>query len=1270
MATLVLQAAGSALGAAFGPVGAAIGQAAGAVLGGAIDQSILNSFTTVSGARLSTARIPGADEGTAITRTYGTTRIGGTLFWATHFEEEVTTERSGGKALGQRVRTYKYYANFAIGLCEGEIAAVRRVWADGQELDLTEIEMRVYKGTADQAADPLIEAKQGSGNAPAYRNLAYIVFERLPLDGYGNRIPVLQFEVLRVMGTLEASIKAITVIPGASEHGYSPVKVTERTDAASAHILNRNVSYAATDWEASIDELQALCPNLRRVSLVVSWFGTDLNVGSCKIVPGVEVAHRTDESTPWLVSGIARDNAHLVSQIHGSPAYGGTPNDAAVIAAIQDLKARGLSVTLYPLLMMDIPSGNGLPDPYGGSQQAAYPWRGRITLAADKTAATRGAIESFCGTARFADFGLSGGTITYSGSEQGYRRMILHYAMLAGLAGGVDALIIGSEMRGLTQLRDQAGAFPFVEQLVSLANDVKAHLGSATKLTYAADWSEYFGYHPADGTGDVYFHLDPLWASPAIDAVGIDNYMPLADWRDGDLLAANPDGMQTADDQTAMSAMVTSGEGFDWYYASDGDRINRLRSAITDGLADKPWTFRYKDIGSWWSNLHYDRRGGAEASSATGWRAGMKPVWFTELGCPAIERGANQPNVFVDPKSAESHYPYFSSGQRSDCMQRRFLAAHFGHWAGGEPLSGMIDMDNIYVWTWDARPSPAFPYDTSLFADGGNWQTGHWLNGRLGAATLPDVIAAILDENGFSDYDVSAVSGDLTGYVQGDVTSPRQMIEPLMSAFQIDCREAEGKLFFASRAKRSNPARKFDVLADVESEPQWLETRGQESDFASQATLSYYDPAADYESAVARSRQVVSANERISSLALTGVIAEATATEAAEELLRDLRISRRAVTFHASPFEFAIEPGDAIKLDGVPGLFRVTKIDDGETRTIEAAQYAPPLGGHQFAASIQRLPGSDIAADFAPLVAFMDLPRLGSAEVASYASAAVLTRPWWIVALASSVGTEGYLARATVERPATIGKLTAALGSGVSGRFDWSQRLELDLYFGSFSSTGQLQVLSGANQLVLVSANGACEIISFLNAEETASRHWQLSGLLRGQYGTEDVGTLGAEIGATAVLLDSSVVSLGLDVSEMGLSQNWLAEGNGKRSGPYVFAGGQRAATPLSPVHLSARRLLSGDISLTWIRRGRTDANNWDAYDIPLDEPEERYKLDILSSSDTVLRSIEVTAAAYIYAAADEIADFGGLQSAISFRVRQIGWTVANGFPATGSFNL
>ncbi|KAB1112733.1 hypothetical protein F4V89_14995 [Neorhizobium galegae] len=1257
MATILFQAAGAALGSVFGPVGAIIGRAAGALAGSMVDRALIGgSGTTISGPRLATARIPGADEGTAINRIYGTARIGGTLIWATRFEEEVTRERSGGKATsGPRVETFRYFANLAVGLCEGPIAGVRRVWADGRELDVTAIEMRVYRGDGEQLPDPLIEAKQGEGNAPAYRGLAYVVFERLPLDSFGNRIPLLQFEVLRPVGRLEEQIRAVTIIPGATEHGYATVPVTEKTGEGSARILNRHTLASGIDWQASLDELQALCPNLERVALVVSWFGTDLRAGHCRVVPGVEVPERWEESSEWSVAGMSRGGAHLVSQA-GGPAFGGTPSDASVAQAIADLKARGLKVYLYPFVMMDIPPGNGRPDPYGGMEQAAFPWRGRITcfpLSADRTADVRAQVEAF------------------SAGSEGYRRMVLHYAGLAAATGGVDGFILGSELRGLTQLRDEAGTFPFVQELVRLAANVRAIVGPQTKLTYGADWSEYFGYHPQDGSGEVHFHLDPLWASANIDAVGIDNYMPLGDWRDEDLSADNPDGFRLADDRQAMAAQIAAGEGFDWYYASNADRRNRLRSPISDGLAGKPWVYRYKDLLGWWSNPHHDRVDGAENTMPTAWIPGMKPIWFTELGCPAVDKGANQPNVFTDPKSAESALPYFSSGGRSDSMQRRFLEAHHGWWQGDAPPAGMVDPDHVFVWTWDARPVPAFPGDLSAWSDGGNWRTGHWLNGRLGGTTLADAIAAILTEHGFEDFDVSEVSGDLTGYVQGEVTSARALLEPLLEVFLVDVAEDGGRLRFRSRLTASLAAKEIAVIADIEDEPLWSENRGHDSDFAAEAVLTSYNPSLDYEQAGVQPRRARAESQRILSYDLPAVLPEETSLGAVETLLRTHRVARRSLSFALSPADITVEPGDAVRLAlpdavGPEGTFIVERIEEGAARRIEARHHAPLAPLNYAAGEGRRNGGSAVSDAFAPVLHFLDLPRFKPGEAAGFARVAGLCRPWRRITLSSSVTTEGYRTRSLLDRPARLGILAAPLSGGVIGRFDRGPATEIELFFGGLSSVDEQAVLNGENRIAVKARNGAWEVVGFASAEEVSPNRWALSNLLRGLAGTEDAMLAGAAAGAAVVVLDEAVVPLGLSAEERGLAMNWLAESLGQaggRSGPHGFAGGLRAETPLSPVHFRGERQVGGDARLTWVRRGRVEADNWDGIEIPLDEPEERYRLELLDGT-IVRRSVEVTEPAFTYPAADEIADFGGIRSSLSLRVRQMGRAVPLGVPA------
>src|SRR5690606_288277 len=136
------------------------------------------------------------------------------------------------------------------------------------------------------------------------------------------------------------------------------------------------------------------------VSLVVAWFGNGLRAGNCTIKPGVEVATKVTSPKVWTVNGVARATAHLVSRdAENRPVYGGTPADFAVVQAIREMKARGLRVTLYPFILMDVPPHNSLPNPYSDNAseagQPAFPWRGRITCSpaagyagsVDKTAA-------------------------------------------------------------------------------------------------------------------------------------------------------------------------------------------------------------------------------------------------------------------------------------------------------------------------------------------------------------------------------------------------------------------------------------------------------------------------------------------------------------------------------------------------------------------------------------------------------------------------------------------------------------------------------------------------------------------------------------------------------------------------------------------------------------------------------------------------------------------------------------------------------------------
>jgi hypothetical protein len=465
MATLALSVVGQfAGGLVGGPIGATIGRALGALAGSAVDNALFSDKRS-GDAPMFDLRLGGSSEGVPLPRLYGWSRLSGNIIWARELLRHVT-ETAGSKGFGRPAEQHEeILASFAIGFCEGPVAHMGRIWADGQLLDTRGLNLRFYSGDEDQLPDSLIEAVQGAGNAPAYRGLCYLVVENLPLSRFGNRIPQLSVELCRVVGELEPAIRAITVIPGATEFGYDPVPRVRVLGAGEGVSENAHLMAGVSNWTWSMDELTALCPNLKHVALVVSWFGDDLRCGSCSVMPRVEGATRNIAGTSWSVAGYGRGDVPVVSNHEGGPAYGGTPSDASVRAAIADLKARGLKVTLYPLMMMDVPVGNGRADPYGAVEQGAYPWRGRITChpAPGQSGSPDGSAIAAAQVVAFLP---------------GYRAMVLHYANLAKAAGGVDALLIGSEMRGVTTVRGAGNSFPFVSALVDLAADVRAIVGS------------------------------------------------------------------------------------------------------------------------------------------------------------------------------------------------------------------------------------------------------------------------------------------------------------------------------------------------------------------------------------------------------------------------------------------------------------------------------------------------------------------------------------------------------------------------------------------------------------------------------------------------------------------------------------------------------------------------------------------------------------------------------------------------------------------------
>lgn len=213
-----------------GPAGALAGAQYGLLAGSVLFPADLPS---VQGPRLEDFERLHADPGSPIAQVYGTAAVAGFRMYLGPVTEIASTEEVGGKgAPSQEVTTFTYLQTIALGLCEGPIAGVLRIWENGtlvydvrprQEGETDEeLAARVamsgtyastftlHLGTEDQQPNPTLEDEQGAGHVPGFRGLAYIVFPNRELKpDQGNRHPVFKFEVTKV--TTAASTVLVAV---------------------------------------------------------------------------------------------------------------------------------------------------------------------------------------------------------------------------------------------------------------------------------------------------------------------------------------------------------------------------------------------------------------------------------------------------------------------------------------------------------------------------------------------------------------------------------------------------------------------------------------------------------------------------------------------------------------------------------------------------------------------------------------------------------------------------------------------------------------------------------------------------------------------------------------------------------------------------------------------------------------------------------------------------------------------------------------------------
>ncbi len=880
----------------FGGFGKFLGQSIagpiGGMIGSELDKELFSpKVAPKQGRRINEFTLQTAVYGREIPIIYGKVKLGGNIIWSSKIKEQKEDfyqkrSKFGGRSL--IASQFNYSISLAIALAEGEVDEILRVWADDHLIDLKMVNYRFYKGCEDQTPDPLIEAYQGFGMTPAFRGLCYVVIEDLPLKEYGNHIPNFTFEVVRNIKTkanngdepIEDRIKSMVIIPGSGEFVYDTIiqsKVPNKYNPNFGYFnyhkskINQNNRENKADSLVSLDQLQKTCPNIEWVAPVVGWFTTSLDLGRCKIMPGVEYKDGDTIPDPWKVNFYTRDNAYLISRSkHGGANYGGTVNDLSIIRYLEELKARGYKILFYPMLFVD---------------HVNKPWRGRITGRANQ-------VESFFK------------------KNQGYNKFILHYANL--VKDKVDAFLIGSELIGITRIKDENDRFPGVDCLIDLAKQVKEIMGDKVKVSYAADWSEY--HHSENG----WYNLDPLWACNYIDFIGIDAYFPLTN------------STLSIKNEEDISKGWNSGEGWDYYYE---DQSKTIKKPL------KP-EYAWKNIEFWWSNKHVNPDG-----KQTSWVPKSKKIWFTEIGFPSVDLASNQPNVFFAPDSMESKFPIHSKGRVDFVSQRQALSASEKFWRNSNFL------ERMFVWTWDARPFPFWPDMLKIWSDGGCWSRGHWVNGKLGKTSLNSIIIDVLNRVGINDQyiEVEQLTDIVDGFIVTSKDTAKEIIDILKSAYCFTTYERDGKIKFIKKKNFETHYIEYDSLIISYNENNYKTKIKKSSinEIPKSVEIYYYDYLYDYNPTLEiRHNYNVEGIQKLC-IQIPINLDKASASLIAEIILKELYYKQLTYEFYLSTEYAKIVPNDIIFLNDHKKTLslRVEKLEFGAGKIckIKASSVNPEI---------------------------------------------------------------------------------------------------------------------------------------------------------------------------------------------------------------------------------------------------------------------------------------------------------------------------------------
>lgn len=515
------------------------------------------------------------------------------------------------------------------------------------------------------------------------------------------------------------------------------------------------------------------------------------------------------------------------------------------------------------------------------------------------------------------------------------------------------------------------------------------------------------------------------------------------------------------------------------------------------------------------------------------------------------------------------------------------------------------------------------------------------------------------------------------------VTSPRQVIETLGSAYLFECVESGAIVRMVLRGGAPVATLAFDDLGAstgdaVEAFPR---TRGNELELPAQVSVKFANVDDDYQDGNESSTRLATGSVIVTNvevpLGLTATeakrLADVSVTDALASIIRfgPIGLTRK----HA-----ALEPTDVILIIGKDGSTYRSRIlkrtDSGGVATIEGvlddataiSSDAVTSGGYNSSTNVRQAPPTDDI--------LLDIPILRDADNDQgfyWAAKPAGEATWKGAVLYQSRDDVSYEKVSDILDAAIFGACTTTLGDWTGYRqFDERNSVTVNIGTDTLSSSTRDDILNDQTiNACAVGVDGRWELLQFRTATLLGTGVYKLTGLLRGSRGTEWAMTAHSSAERFVLLRAQGIRRVLVDVSALGSSRYYKDVSVGRNLAATVgetFTDTGVGVKPMSPFDVRASRNPSThDITLTWQRRTRLAVRTTGplGVSIPLGEQTEAYSVDVFTDGTyvTVKRTLAATSASVAYTSAQQVSDFGSNQSTVYVKVYQLSAVIGRGYP-------